>query len=44
MDKMLEGIAAAFVFIDDIRIAGRNIEHHDQILKIVMTRATEYNL
>ena len=44
MDQMLEGIDGAFVIIDDILIAGRNIEHHDQILKSVIARATEYNL
>ena len=44
MDQMLEGIDGAFAIIDDILIAGRNIEHHDQILKSVIARATEYNL
>ena len=32
------------MIIDDILIAGRHREHHNQILKKVVTRATEYYL
>jgi hypothetical protein len=44
MDEMLEGIEGAFVIMDDILIAGRDLEHHDQILKKVIQRATSRNL
>ena len=44
MEQMIEGIDGAFVIIDDILIAGKDIEHHDKILKEVIQRATEYNL
>ena len=40
---MLEGIEGAAVK-DDILIGGRDVEHHDQILRKVIERATEYNL
>jgi hypothetical protein len=44
MDEMLKDIEGAFAIIDDILIAGDDIEHHDKILKAVIKRATEYNL
>ena len=44
MDEMLDGIQGAFVIIDDILIAAKDVEHHDKILKQVIDRATEYNL
>ena len=44
MEQMIEGIDGAFVIIDDILIAGKDIEHHDRILKAVIQKATEYNL
>ena len=44
MDQMLEGVEGAYAIIDDILIAGNDINHHDQILKEVIRRATEYNL
>ena len=31
MDRMLEGITEATAIMDDILIAGRDVEHHDQI-------------
>ena len=36
MDQMLEGVKGAFAIIDDILIAGRDLEHHDRILKEVI--------
>ena len=36
--------SGAFAIINDILIAGRDIEHHEQILKQVIKSATEYNL
>ncbi|VDI72881.1 Hypothetical predicted protein [Mytilus galloprovincialis] len=44
MDQMLEGIIGATAIIDDILIAGRNMEEHDKILKQVVERATKHNL
>ena len=44
MDQMLEGVEGAYAIIDDILIAGRDEEHHDQILKEVVKRATNFNL
>lgn len=44
MDQMLEGIAGATAIIDDILIAGCDIEEHDNILKQVVERATSHNL
>ena len=44
MDQMLEGIHGATAMMDDILIAGTNVEHHDQILRKVIERATSYNL
>ena len=44
MDQMLEGTEGAFSIIDDILIAGKDRKHHDQILKKVLKRATDYNL
>ena len=40
MDEMMEGVEGAFAIVDDILIAGRDIEHHDQILRRVIERAT----
>lgn len=44
MEKMLLGIDGAFAIIDDIVIAGRDMKHHDQILRKVVERATSFNL
>ena len=44
MEQMIEGISGAFVIIDDISIADKDLEHHDKILKKVIQRATDYNL
>ena len=44
MDQMLAGIDGAYAIIDDILIAGRDMAHHDQILRHVVERATSYNL
>ncbi|GFR94327.1 transposon Ty3-I Gag-Pol polyprotein [Elysia marginata] len=44
MDQMLEGIDGAFAIMDDILIAGKDLQHHDEILKKVLRRATDYNL
>ena len=41
---MLEGIDGVFAIIDDILIAGKEVEHHDQILRKVVERATAANL
>lgn len=44
MDQMLEGIEGAAAVMDDILIGGRDVEHHDQIFRKVIERATQYNL
>ena len=44
MDEMLAGVEGAFAIIDDILIAGRDVSHHDHILREVIKRATNYNL
>ncbi|XP_033760786.1 uncharacterized protein K02A2.6-like [Pecten maximus] len=44
MDNMIEGIDGSFAIIDDILIAGKDIEDHDRILREVVERATSYNL
>lgn len=44
MDQMLEGIEGAAAVMDDILIEGRDVEHHDQIFRKVIERATQYNL
>ena len=44
MDNMLEGIQGAHAVIDDILIAGRDLEEHDHILRQVVERATNHNL
>ena len=44
MDQMIEGVGRAFTIMDDILAAGPNMELHDQILKQVIKRATNYNL
>ena len=44
MDQMLEGIEGAFAIMDDILIAGRDLDHNDRILRAVIERAIEYNL
>ena len=41
---MIEGIDGAFTIMDDILVADPNVELHDQILKKVIERATNYNL
>ena len=41
---MLEGITGAFAVIDDILIAGENVEEHDKILSKVLKKACDYNL
>ena len=44
MDEMLENIDGAFAIMDDVLVAGRDLAHHDQILRKVIQRATLYNL
>ena len=44
MDQMLKGVNRAYAIIDDILIAGPDIHEHDEILKEVIKRATEFNL
>ena len=44
MDQMLEEIEGAIAIIDDILIAGSDVEHHGAILHKVIERATSYNL
>lgn len=44
MEQMLEGIEGAAALMDGIFIGGRNVEHHDQIFRKVIKRATEFNL
>lgn len=41
---MLEGIEDAAAVVDDILIGGRDVEHHDNIFRKVIERATQYNL
>ena len=41
---MLEEIEGAIAIIDDILIAGSDVEHHGAILHKVIERATSYNL
>lgn len=43
-DQILEGSEGAFAIMDDILIAGRDLEHHDHILQAELKRATEYKL
>ena len=40
---MLKGTDDAYAIIDDILIAGDDLKRHDEILKKVVSRATEYN-
>ncbi|XP_060085903.1 uncharacterized protein K02A2.6-like [Ylistrum balloti] len=44
MDEMLEGIEGAIAVMDDILVAGTDIQHHDRILREVVERASSYNL
>ncbi|CAB4027032.1 Hypothetical predicted protein [Paramuricea clavata] len=44
MDDMLEGIEYAYAIMDDILIAGRDVAHHDAVLRQVLDRAQSYNL
>ncbi len=44
MDTMLEGIEGARAVMDDILVTGRDEAHHDQIMKKVVKRATDWNL
>ena len=44
MDDMLEGIEYAYAIMDDILIAGRDVTHHDAVLRQVLDRAQSYNL
>ena len=44
MDQMLESIPGAFAIADDVLIAGRDVPHHDVILREALQKATEYNL
>lgn len=44
MDQILEGSEGAFAIMDDILVAGRDLEHHDHILQAELKRATEYEL
>ena len=41
---MLEGNTGETAIMDDILIAGYDVEHHDQIFKQVMAKATAHNL
>ena len=44
MDQKLEGTEGATAIMDDILIAGRDVEHHDATLHKVIEWATSYNL
>lgn len=44
MDQMLEEIKGAATVMNYILIGGRKVEHHDQILREFIERATQYNL
>ena len=44
MDDMLHDIEGARAIMDDIIVAGRSEEEHDQIMRKVVERATEWNL
>lgn len=44
MDDMLSGIEHSRAVMDDIVVAGRDREHHDQVLRQVLERAQSYNL
>ena len=44
MDEILEGIDHAYAVMDDILVAGRNIDHHDAVLNKVLDRAKSHNL
>ena len=44
MDEVLEDIDHAYTIMDDILIAGRDIAHHDSVLKEVLHRVRTYNL
>ncbi|CAB4030793.1 Retrovirus-related Pol poly from transposon [Paramuricea clavata] len=44
MDDMLEGIKYAYAIMDDILIAGRDVAHHDAVLRQVLDRAQSCNL
>lgn len=44
MDSMLHDIEGAKAVMDDILLAGRDLESHDKILEKVIARATEWNL
>ena len=41
---MVEGIDHVYAIMDDILITGRNVAHHDSVLKAVLQRAKSYNL
>ena len=43
MDEMLEGIEYAHAKKNDILVAGRDIQHHDAVLRQVLDRAKSYN-
>ena len=44
MDEMLEGIDHAYAVMDDILVAGRNIDYHVTVLNDVLNRAKSHNL
>jgi len=44
MNEMLEDIDSARAIMDDILIAGKTPQEHDRIMRIVVERATEWNL
>ena len=44
MDHMLEGIEGATAIMNEILIAGSNIEHNNAVLHKVIKRVTSYNL
>ena len=44
MDQLLEGITGEYTTMDDVLVASRDTEHHDQTLNKVAERATRYKL
>jgi len=44
MESILDGIPGVAVFLDDIRIAGKNINQHFERLECVLKRLSEYKI
>lgn len=44
MESILEGIPGVAVFLDDIRVAGKNKEQHLERLEAVLRRLSEHNI